>query len=138
MNTDDNRVWLIGNGQVTRLEGKRGTTPDCPQAKFRKGDIVRVRNTAALRHFPREAVVAVAIPPGFSPDHALADLMGESRGLMVQVGARVVTYILVNEGDRTPYLAKEKDLLPTGKSPVEVGSIQRAPPSPEQHDTGER
>ena len=117
--------FLIGGGQVQRIQGPRGETPACDAAKFKRGDVVKVRNTKALSSFPREAVVAVAIPPGFSPDHALADLVGEPRPLMAQVGARGVTYILVRENDPKPYLARERDLLPSGKDPVEIGSCRR-------------
>ena len=86
--------------------------------------MVKVRNTKALANFPREAVVAVAIPPGFSPDHALADLVGEPRPLMAQVGARSITYVLVRENDPKPYLARERDLLSSGKQPVEIGTVK--------------
>ena len=118
-------AYLIGSGKIHRLVGQLGETPPCPQAIFQRGDVVKIRNTKALAHFPREAVVAVAIPPGFSPDHALADLVGEPRSLMVQVGARVVTYLLVRENDPKPYLARERDLFPSGKPPVELGTVRR-------------
>jgi hypothetical protein len=118
-------AFLIGGGMVHRLIGPRGETPPCPQSKFKRGDVVRVRNTKALANFPREAVVAVAIPPGFSPDHALADLVCEPRPLMAQIGARTVNYILIRENDPTPYLARERDLLPSGKPPVEIGKPRR-------------
>ena len=36
-------VFLIGNGQITHLEGPRGTTPECPEAKFKRAEVVRVR-----------------------------------------------------------------------------------------------
>jgi hypothetical protein len=117
---------LIGpGGQVHRLIGPRGETPPCAKAKFKRGDVVKTRNTKALAQFPREAVVAVAIPPGFSPDHALADLVGEPRPLMAQVGSRSITYVLVRENDPKPYLARERDLLPSGKPPVEIGTVKR-------------
>jgi hypothetical protein len=121
----NDEAFLIGGGKINRLIGPRGETPPCPEAKFKRGDVVKVRNTKALQHFPREAVVAVAIPPGFSPDHALADLVGEPRPLMAQVGSRIVTYILVREGDPKPYHARERDLLPSGKEPVEIGQARR-------------
>lgn len=104
-----------------------GETPPCPEAAYKRGDVVRVRRAKALAAFPPEAVVAAVIPPGFSPDWALADLLGEPRPALAQVGARVVTYILVNEGDPKPYLARERDLLPSEKPPVEIGSVQREP-----------
>lgn len=118
-------AFLIGGGKVHRLIGQRRETPPCPQAKFKRGDVVKVRNTKALSHFPREAVVAVAVPPDFSPDHALADLVGEPRPLMAQVGSPSVTYILIRENDTTPYIAGERDLLPSGKQPVEIGQARR-------------
>ncbi len=122
----DEQAFLIGGGQIHRLIGPRGETPPCSVAKFKRGDVVKVRNTKALTRFPREAVVAVAIPPGFSPDHALADLVGEPRPLMAQVGSRSITYILVRDGDPKPYLARECDLLPSGNPSVEIGTVSRA------------
>lgn len=101
-----------------------GVTPPCPDAIFKRGEVVKVRNTRALAHFPREAIVAGVIPPGFSPDWALADLVGEARPALAQVGARKVTYILVVEGDTKVWLAREKNLTPTGKT-VEIGSVKR-------------
>jgi hypothetical protein len=121
-------AFLIGSGKITALQGPRGETPFCPGAQFKRGDVVKVRNTKALATFPREAVVAVAVPPQFSPDWALADLMGEPRPLMCQVGARGITYILVRENDPKPYLAKERDLLPSGKEPIEIDTVSRAAP----------
>lgn len=119
------QAFLIGGGRVHQLIGQHGETPPCPQSKFNRGDVVKIRNTKALKSFPREAVVVVAIPPDFSPDHALADLVGEPRPLMAQVGARSVTYLLVRENDPKPYLARERDLLPSGKPPVEIGVARR-------------
>jgi hypothetical protein len=125
-------AFLIGNGQIMRLEGVRGETPPCADARFKRGDVVKIRNTKALAHFPREAVVAVAIPPGFSPDHALADLVGKPRPLMAQVGARTITYILVRENDPKPYLIRERDLLPSGKEPIEIGTCRAETPEEER------
>lgn len=122
----NDEAFLIGGGKVQRLIGPHGETPLCPVAKFNRGDVVKVRNKKSIRHFPREAIVAVAIPIGFSPDYALADLVGEPRPLMTRVGARVVTYILVRDGDPKPYLARESDLLPSGKEPVEIGAVRHA------------
>lgn len=103
-----------------------GETPECPEASFKRGDVVKVSRRQGMAQFPREAIIAVAVPRGFSPDWALADLVGEPRPAMAQVGARVVTYILVAEGDGTPYLARERDIRASGKPPVEIGSIKRA------------
>lgn len=118
-------AWIIGPDGPIAIEGKRGETPACPEAKFKRGDVVKLRRLKALAGFPREAIVASVIPPHFSPDWALADLVGEPRPLMCQVGARYVTYILLNEGDPKPYLAREAHLLPSGKEPVEIGSVRR-------------
>lgn len=122
-----NDVFLIGRGQVERLVGERGETPLCIGAKFKRGDVVRVRRNKAVGHFPPELVVFVAIPPGFSPDDARADLMGDPRPLMKQVGSRRITYILGREDDPKPYLCAECNLLPSGKEPVEIDTISRAP-----------
>lgn len=103
----------------------RGETPECPEAKFKRGDVVRVRNTKALAAFPREAVVVCVVPPGFPAEYALHDMMGEPRPLMITAPKRVVTYILANDGDTTPYLARERDLLPSGKPAVEIGTVSR-------------
>jgi hypothetical protein len=118
-------AFLIGGGQIHRLVGRRGQTPPCPQSKFKRGDLVKVRSTKGLAQFPRKAIVAVAIHPGFSPDHALADLVNEPRPLMARVGSRCITYILIRENDTKCYLAKERDLLPSGKPPVEIGDARR-------------
>ena len=118
-------AFLIGNGQISRITGQRGTTPSCLDARFKRGDVVKLRKKKTLRNFPQELVVLVAIPPGFSPSYALADLVDEPRPLMAQVGAKVVTYILCEEGNPTPYLLKERDLLYSDKGPVEIGTIKR-------------
>lgn len=119
-------AFLIGGGSVYRIEGKRGETPSCPEARFSRGDVVKARRNKRVGHFPAELVVLVAIPPGFSPDDAVADLIGKPRPLMKRVGKRGITYILAREGDTTVYYCGEKDLLPSGKEPVEIGSIRSA------------
>jgi hypothetical protein len=120
-------VLLLGpGGQMTRLEGPRGTTPECPVAKFKKGDVVRIRRLKHLRDLPDIAAVAVVIPPNFSPDWAMADLRGKPRPLMAQVGSKAITYIVGFDGNPTPYLIKEKYLLPSGEPPVEI-KIEGAP-----------
>jgi hypothetical protein len=120
-------AFIIGNGQITRIEGQRGTTPDCPGAKFKRGDVVNVSRRQGCAHLPAEMIVAVAIPPGFSPDFALADLVGEPRPLMHQVGCRAISYILVREDDPKPYRLNERDLRPSKKPPVELGTVARQP-----------
>ena len=121
-------AFLIGpGGHVTKIERGRGETPACPTAKFQRGDIVRVRRNKRVGHFPPLLTVLVAVPPGFSPDDALADLLGEPRSLMTRVGVRSVTYILANEGDPKPYLCREADLMPSGEESVDIGSVSRTP-----------
>mgnify|MGYP001596884875 FL=1 len=119
------QAFLIGGGQIHRMTGERGETPPCPEAKFKRGDVVKVRRNQAVGHFPPELIVLVAIPPGFSPDDAMADLFGEPRPFMKQVGRRVVTYILCREDDPAAYTCRERDLLPSGKEPVEIGTVRR-------------
>jgi hypothetical protein len=123
----EEQAFLIGGGQIHRITGTRGETPPCSEARFKRGDVVKVRRTRAVGHFlPPELIVLVAVPPGFSPDDAMADLMGEPRPLMKQVGWRDVTYILCQEGSPKVYLCRERDLLPSGKDPVEIGTVSRA------------
>src|ERR1700688_1990850 len=116
-------AFLIGGGQIHRIVGERGETPPCPDAKFKRGDIVKVRRNKTVGHFPSELVVLVAIPPGFSPDDAIADLLGKPRPLMKQVGSRRIRYILCRESDTTPYCCGEHDILPSGKEPIEIGTV---------------
>jgi len=118
-------AFLIGGGQIHRLVGGRGETPPCPGARFKRGDVVKVRRNQAVGHFPPELIVLVAVPPGFSPNDALADLVGEPRPFMKRVGSRVVTYILCQEGSPKVYLCRESDLLASGKEPIEIGLISR-------------
>ena len=117
------QAFLIGGGQIHRITGARGENPPCPEARFKRGDVVKVRRNRAVGHFPPELIVLVAIPPGFSPDDAMADLVGKPRPLMKQVGSRKIKYILCCEGDPTAYHCGERDLLPSGKEPVEVGTV---------------
>ena len=120
-------AFLIGGGKVHRLTGARGETPLCPDAKFKRGDVVMVRRNRAVGHFPAELIVLVAVPPGFSPDDAMADLFGEPRPFMKRVGERVVTYILCDGETTRMYFCRERGLLPSGKEPVEIGAVARVP-----------
>lgn len=115
---------LLGN-VIEINDAGRGETPDCPDAKYKAGDIVKVRRTRALADFPPEMVVLKAVPAGFPADHALADLVGEPRPLMIRAPRRCVTYILC-EADKepaTPYMVRESDLLPSGKEGFEIGKV---------------
>lgn len=100
--------------------GERGVTPACPEAQFKAGDVVRVRRLKHLRHLPERAAVAIVVPPGFSPDHAMADAKGEGRPLMHAVPARTVTYIVAFDNNPVPHLLRERDLEATTEPPVEV------------------
>lgn len=118
----DGTAYLIGppGTPVMILQGERGTTPPCPEGKFKKNDMVRLRNRRHFSKLPKIAAIAAVIPPGFSPDWALADLRGEPRPLLHQVGSRQITYLVGFEGNRTPYLFKERDLLPSDLPPAEI------------------
>jgi hypothetical protein len=118
--------FFIGN-VIEIKDAGRGSTPECPDAKFKPGDIVKVRRTRALASFPPEMVVLVAIPAGFPADYALADLVGEPRPLMIRSPRRCTTYILC-EADKepaTPYVARESDLLTSDKPGFEIGKVSR-------------
>lgn len=117
---NDGTVLLIGGGQVHVITGPRGTTPECPEAKFKRGDVVRLRRLKHLKHMPDRAAVAVVIPPGFSPDWAMADLRNAPRPLMCMVGSRRVTYIVGFDSNPTPYLISERDLMPSDEPPVVI------------------
>lgn len=119
-----NEAFILGpRGQITAIQGPRGETPQCPSAKFKRGDVVKRRKLAYMADMPDEYVVAVAVPPNFPPDWVLADLLGKPRPLMHRIGRNAVTYLCVREGDKTPYLMQEKQLLASGKPPVEIGTI---------------
>lgn len=93
-----------------------GETPAVPEAKFSPGDV-----TVWKRQFGY--IVAVAIPPGFPAEYALADLTKTPRPLMITAPARAITYILVRENDPKPYLARERDLKPSSLPRVDLGSV---------------
>ena len=114
-------VFLIGRGQVLRIEGPRGTTPTAPTAKFKVRDVVKVRRLKHLRGLPEIGAIVTVIPPNFSPDWAWADTLGKPRPIMAQVGKRYVTYIVAFEGDAKPHLLREQYLLPTDEPPAEIG-----------------
>lgn len=112
-------VYIFGpGGLVGRLQGPHGVTPECPEAKFKTREVVHVRRLKHLRHLPARGAVVAVIAPGFSPDHAWDDLRGRPRRLMAQVPARAVTYIIAFEGDTSPHLMRERDLLPAPGEPL--------------------
>lgn len=114
-------AWLIGNGQMVRLQGETGPTPPEPKALHKRNDVVRVRRLKHLRHLPEFGAVAAVVPIGYSPDWAWADLKGEPRPLMAEVGARYVQYIVAFEGDGKPHLLREKYLIATDLPAAEIG-----------------
>ena len=123
---DNSGAFLIGHGQIHVITGGHGETPPCPSARFKRGDVVKVRRNKRVGHFPAELIALVAIPPDFSPDDALADLFGEARPLMKRVGRRVITYLLCQDGHPNVYWCREADILSSGKDPIEIGTISRA------------
>jgi hypothetical protein len=106
-----------------------GETPSCPDAIFKRGDVVLVRRCKRLEHVPLEMIVVAAIPSLFPPVWVLADLLCVPRKPDPRpVTFCDVTYFLAKVSDPEAYLdaylLREKDLTPTGKS-VEIGSIKR-------------
>lgn len=123
----------MSNPPLLVLNAGRGETPACDAAKFKRGDVVRVRRRKHLASIPEELVALVAVPPGFPADYALADLLGEPRPLMIQAPYRTITYILCREGDTKPYCLRESDLLPTGQA-IEIGTVSRENSPAHIHD----
>ena len=120
-------AFLLGpGGQMTRLQGPHGTTPECPEAKFSVRQVVRVRRLKHLRHLPVLGAVVAVVPPNFSPDHAWDDLYGRPRRLMCQVPVRHVTYIVAFEGDQAPHLLREAYLLPTNEPPADIKFAEKS------------
>lgn len=113
----------MSNPVLLVKDAGHGTTPACPEAKLAPGDRVD------WARMGDGYIVAVAVPPGFPAEYALADLTGIARPLMITKPTRAVQYILVREGDQRPYLAKEKSLKPTGEH-VDIGSVLYAEPTP--------
>lgn len=106
---------------MTRLEGPTGATPQCPEALFKVGDVLRVRRLKHLGELRGKlCAVAAVVPPNYSPDWAMADLHGRPRPLMCQVGRRDVTYIIGFEDSLKPYLLREKCLVASGEPPTTV------------------
>lgn len=104
---------MNANPVLMVLNAGHGTTPACPEARFKAGDIVKVRRLKFLTKGGQLGCIAVVVPPRVSPDHAIADARGEPRPLLATVPRRDVTYIVGFEGDQRPWLMREKYLLPT-------------------------
>lgn len=115
-------------GRIIEIkDAGRGETPPCPDARYKPGDLVKVRRTKALADFPPEMVVLKAVVAGFPVDYALADLVGDPRPVLIRAPRRCIQYILC-EADKepaTPYVCRESDLLPSGKEGFEIGNVSR-------------
>jgi hypothetical protein len=106
---------------MTKIEGLIGETPPCPSAKFNVNDVLRVRRRKHLGDLQGKlCAVAAVVPPGYSPDWAMADLRQTPRPLMAQVGARCVTYIVGFEDNPKPYLFPERYLTATSEPAAEI------------------
>ena len=123
----DGIVLLIGAGRIERITGAYGTTPDCPDAKFHAREVVLLRRMKHLAGLPDKCAIIIAIPPGFSPDHAWDDYCGRPRRLMCTVPARHVTYLVAFEGKPTPMLIREGYLWKLAGEPL--ADIQIGPAS---------
>lgn len=97
-----------------------GEVPECPDAKFRVGDVVRVRRLKHLKHLPSIAAIAIVVPRGFPAEYALADVHKRPRPLMITEPLRCVSYIVGFDDDPTPHQLRESYLLPSDEPPVEV------------------
>lgn len=106
-------VLIIGNGQISKLQGKVGQTPECSEALFKSNQMVRVRRLKHLRDLPENAAVVCVVPPNFSPEHAWADYCKKPRPLMCQVPSKFVQYIIAFEGNPKPMLIRETWLRPS-------------------------
>lgn len=100
-----------------------GTTPAWDGATYQPGDVVTLRNLRALAGWPTEMVVIGHVPPGVPAEHALADLVGRPRPLMVTKERRYGRYILVEEDGSTPYLASDKHIKSGRKAAFEIGTV---------------
>lgn len=122
--TVDDLYDLLGDNLLKGFAVHAATPVFSP---YKGGDVVKVRRNQAVGHFPAELIVLVAVPPHFSPDDAIADLLGKPRQLMKRVGSRQITYIMCQENDQGIYHCPEKQLLPSGKEPIEIGTVTAAP-----------
>jgi hypothetical protein len=119
----DGTVMILGGGNppLVILNRGHGVTPECPQAKFKRGNVVRVRNLKWLANTPKHAAVFCVVPPGFSPDDAYADALGKPRPVMSQVGSAAIKYIIVGSyGNGRPWLVPERVLIATDEPDVEI------------------
>lgn len=131
---------LIGMGQVLHIQDAgHGTTPDCPQARYAKGQIVTRRAARWLAGKPMVCLIIAVVPPGFPADYALADAAGTARPLVTGKPRRVVSYIVGFEGHLAPALLLERDILSATGETAEVcwtGTAKPSPTPPATPDTG--
>lgn len=117
--SDDPMFTDLGNNTLLIHHAGYGSTPPCPQAKFKIGNVVRIRRHKA-RGVPQTGAVAVVVPPGIPAEYALADATGKPRPLMVTKESRSVRYIVAFADNPTPYLFGESALIATAEKDVEI------------------
>lgn len=110
----------LGNNTLLINHAGYGSTPECPQAKFKPGNIVKVRRHKA-RGVPQLACVAIVVPPNFPAEYALADFHKKPRPLMITGAKRFVQYIVGFDGIEQPHLFAEHALIATKHPDAEVG-----------------
>ena len=94
-----------------------------PGAKFPDDSLVKVRRLKHLRHLPEIGAVVACVPAGVSPSYVWADRQGKPRPLMVQVECRTTAYLIAFEGDLSPHVIKERDLIATeGEANIEFAA----------------
>lgn len=103
----------MSNPMLVVTNAGYGSTPPCEQAKFKPGDVVKLRQLKFLKHLPQIAAIAIVVPPGVPPEYAMADAHGRPRPLMVTRGSKMIRYIVGFEDDETPHLIAEKYLKPS-------------------------
>lgn len=113
----------MSNPLLSIVNAGYGETPECENARFARGDVVRVRRQKHLMHIPEELVVLVAVPPGFSPDWALADLTEKPRPALARVGSRSISYILCEQEGKRPVLLKESHLRKHKVGEIYISSV---------------
>ena len=112
---------IMGNPLLLVLDAGHGTTPACPEARYSKGQVIKRRAVKWLKDRPVLASIAAVVPPGFPPEHALADAFGQPRPLMVTAPKRSVYYVVAFDGDLRPALLAEKDIKCATGDVMKVG-----------------
>src|SRR6185312_4086859 len=118
--SDEPLFTELGNNTLLIHHAGYGVTPPCPKAKFKVGDVVKVRRLKHLRDLPDRAAIAIVVPPGFPAEYAHADALQKPRPLMVTKPLRGVSYIVAFDNDPRPMHLRESYLVTSGEPPVEV------------------